>query len=36
MHLTGKDKHRFKMKGYKKILQANVVPKLAGIVIINI
>jgi hypothetical protein len=31
MHLTGKDKHKLKVKGYKKIFQPNGAPKQARV-----
>jgi hypothetical protein len=33
MHLTDKDKHRLRVKGWKKYFQANEAPKQAGVVI---
>jgi ketosteroid isomerase-like protein len=33
MHLTGKEKYRLKLKGWKKIFQTNRDPKQVGVVI---
>jgi hypothetical protein len=34
MHLTGKEKYRLKLKGWKKIFQTNRDPKQVGVVIL--